>query len=138
MLIFYRTSIYANIVLHLQSKAIRIINNLNLIKSLQPLSHRRLVGDLSIFCRYFHRHCSQEIRAITPVLLRRFRTTRGSTHSHPFQFSLPTPRTISINHHSSQVQTICGACCLLLAFLNPTTCPLSLSRSSFFLCWGFV
>ena len=31
-----------------QSKAIRLINNPNLTKSLQPLSHRRLVGDPSI------------------------------------------------------------------------------------------
>ena len=41
-----------------QSKAIRLINNPNLTKSLQPLSHRRLVGDLSIFYRYFNGHCS--------------------------------------------------------------------------------
>ena len=34
-----------------QSKAIRLINNPNLTRSLQPLSHRRLVGDLSIFYR---------------------------------------------------------------------------------------
>ena len=39
-----------------QSKAIRLINNPNLTKSLQPLSHRRLVGDLSIFYKYFHGH----------------------------------------------------------------------------------
>ena len=32
-----------------QSKAIRPINNPNLAELLQPLSHRRLVGDLSIF-----------------------------------------------------------------------------------------
>ena len=32
-----------------QSKAIRLINNPNLNKSLQPLSHRRLAGDLSIY-----------------------------------------------------------------------------------------
>ena len=32
-----------------QSKAIRLINNPNLTKALQPLPHRRLVGDLSIF-----------------------------------------------------------------------------------------
>ena len=41
-----------------QSKAIRLINNPNLTKSLQPLSHRRLVGDLSIYYRYFNGHCS--------------------------------------------------------------------------------
>ena len=73
-----------------QSKAIRLINNPNLTKSLQRLSHRYLVGDLSIFCRYFNGHCSQEIRDIIPVPLRHVRTTRSSTHSHPFQVSLPT------------------------------------------------
>ena len=56
-----------------QSKAIRLINNPNLTKSLQPLAHSRLVGDLSIFYRYFNGHCSQEIRDIIPVPLRRVR-----------------------------------------------------------------
>ena len=78
-----------------QSKAIRLINNPNLTKSLQPLSHRRLVRDLSIFYRYFNGQCSQETRYIIPVPLRRVRTTRSSTHSHPFQVSLPNQRTLS-------------------------------------------
>ena len=38
-----------------QSKGIRLINNPNLTKSFQPLSHRRLDGYLSIFYRYFSR-----------------------------------------------------------------------------------
>ena len=75
-------------------------------KSLQPLSHRRLVGDLSIFYRYFNGHCSQEIRDIIPVPLRRVRTTRSSTHSHPFQVSLPNPRTLS--HKSSFIPRTCN------------------------------
>ena len=79
------------------------INNPNLTKSLQPLSHRRLVGDLSIFYRYFNGHCSQEIRDIIPVPLRRVRTT---IHSHPFQFSLPTSRTLS--HNSSFIPRTCN------------------------------
>ena len=82
-----------------QSKAICLINNPNLTKSLQPLSHRRLVGDLFIYYGYFYGHCSQEIRDIIPVPLRRVRTTRSSTHSHPFQVSLPNPRTLP--HKSS-------------------------------------
>ena len=92
-----------------QSKAIRLINNPNLTKSLQPLqplSRHRLVGDLSIFYRYFHRHCSQEIREIIPVPLRRARTTRSSTHSHPFQVLLPNPRTSS--HKSSFSPRTCN------------------------------
>ena len=87
-----------------QSKAIRLINNPNLTKSLQPLSHRRLVGDLSIYYRYFNGYCSQEIRDIVPVPPRRVRTTRSSTHSHPFQVSLPNPRTLS--HKSSLMERL--------------------------------
>ena len=89
-----------------QSNAIRLINNPNLAKSLQPLSHRRLVGDLSIFYRYLHGHCSQEIREIIYVPLRCVRTTRSSTHSHPFQVSLPNPRTLS--HKSSIIPRTCN------------------------------
>ena len=89
-----------------QSKAIRLINNPNLTKSLQPLSHRRLVGDLSIFYRYFNGHCSQEIRDIIPVPLRCVRTTRSSTHSHPFQVSLPTSQTLS--HKLSLIPRTCN------------------------------
>ena len=60
-----------------QSKAIRLINNPNLTNSLQSLSHRRLVADLSIFYRYFHGHCSEEIKNIIPDPMRRVRTTRS-------------------------------------------------------------
>ena len=107
-----------------QSKAIRLINNLYLTKSLQPLSHRRLVGDLSIFYRYFNGH-SQEIREIIPAPLRRVRTTRSSTHSHPFQVSLPTSRTIS--HKSSFIPRTCNLWNLL-----PSSCfPVSYNFPSF-------
>ena len=76
------------------------------VQSLQPLSHRRLVGDLSVFYRDFHGHCSQEIREIIPVPVRRVRTSRSSTHSHPFQVSLPTSQTLS--HKSSFIPRACN------------------------------
>ena len=82
------------------------INDANLTKILQPLSHRRLVGDLSIYYRYFHGHYSKEIRDIIPVPLRRVRTTRSSTYSHPFQVSLPNPRTLT--HKSSFIPGTCN------------------------------
>ena len=78
-----------------QSKVIRLFNDPNLTKSPQSLSHRRLVADLSIFYRYFHGHCSQEIKNIIPDPVRRVRATRSSTHSHPFQVALPNPRTLA-------------------------------------------
>ena len=100
-----------------QSKAIRLINNPNLTKSLQPLSHRRLVGDLSIFYRYFNGHCSQESGDIVLVPLRRVRTTRSSTHSHPFHFSLPNPRTLS--HKSSFIPRTCNLWNVLPSSCSP-------------------
>ena len=74
-----------------QSKAIRLINNPNLTNSPQSLFHRRLAADLSIFYRYFHGHCSQEIKNIISDPVRRVRITRSSTYSHPFQVTLPNP-----------------------------------------------
>ena len=60
-----------------------------------------------LFCfSFYHCHCSQEIREIIPVNLRRIRTTRSSTHSHPFQVSLPNPRTLS--HKSSFFPRTCN------------------------------
>ena len=88
-----------NLIERVQSKAIRLINNPNLTNSLQSRSHRRLVADLSIFYRYIHGHCSQEIKDIIPDPVRHVRTTRGSTHSHLFQVTLPNPRTLA--HKSS-------------------------------------
>ena len=135
------------------SKAIRLINHPDLTKSLQPLSHSGLVGDLSIFYRYFHGHYSQETGDIIPVPLRHVRTTRSSTHSHPIQVSLPTSQTLS--HKASFIPRTCNLWNVLpscfpesynlpsfkskinkldLISLSLLSCP----RSSFFLCWDFV
>ena len=76
-----------------QSKAINCINNSKITNSLQSLSHRRLVADLSIF------YCSQKTKNIIPDPVRRVQSTRSSTHSRPFQVTLPNPRTLA--HKSS-------------------------------------
>ena len=83
----------------IKSKAFRLINNQNLTNSLQSIYHCRLVADLSIFCKYFHGNCSLEIKNIIPGPASRLRTTRSSTQTHPFQVTLPSPRTLS--HKSS-------------------------------------
>ena len=79
--------------------AIRLINHPNFTNSLQSLSYLLLVADLSIFYRYFHGHCSLEIRNISPGPVRHVQTTRISTHSHPFQVTLSNSRTLA--HKSS-------------------------------------
>ena len=74
--------------------------------TITSLIHSSLVGDLSIVYRYFQGHFSQQIRDIIPVPLRRVRTTRSSTHLHPFQVSLPNPRTLS--HKSWFIPSTCN------------------------------
>ena len=106
----------------------------------------------SIFYRYFHGHCSHEIRNIIPFPLRHIRTTRSSTHSYPFQVSLPYPRTLS--HKLSFIPTtynlwnVLPSSCFPESYnlpsfkpkinkLDPISLsPLSLSLSSFFLLLG--
>ena len=126
--LWYHNS-YPNPRIHLldrvQSKAIRLIYNPSLTNSLQSLSHRRLVADLSIFYRYFHGHCSQEVKNFIPDPVRRVRTTRSSTNSHPFQVTLPNPRTQS--HKSSFIPRTSQ----LWNSLPPTTFPDSYNLSSF-------
>ena len=108
----------------MQSKTIRLMNNPNLTNSLQSLSHRRFVADLSNFHRYFHGYCSQEIKNIIPDPVRRVRTTRSSTHPHPFQATLPNPRTPSQNHLSFLELLNCRTHCHPLLSPNPTICHL--------------
>ena len=70
-------------------------------------------------------HCSQEIKNIIPDPVRRVRTTRGSTYSHPFQVTLPNPRTLS--YKSSFIPRTSQ----LWNSLPPTTFPESYNFSSF-------
>ena len=66
----------------------------------------------------------RKIRDIIPVPLRRFRDTRSSTHSHPFQVSRPTPRTLS--HKSSFISRTCNLWSVL-----PSSFPESYNSPSF-------
>ena len=111
-----------------QSKAIRLINNPSLTKSLQSLSHHRLVADLSIFYRYFYGNCSQEIKSIIPDPLKHVRPTRSSTQSHPFQVTLSNPRTLS--HKSSFISRTCQLWNTLLSTSFPESYNLACFKSN--------
>ena len=97
----------------------------DLTNSLQSLSHRCLVVDLSNFYSYFHGHYSQEIKNIIPDPVRRVRTTRSSTYLHPFQVTLPNLRTLA--HKSSFIPRTSQ----LWNSVPPTTFPESYNLSSF-------
>nr|CAH7753971.1 unnamed protein product [Callosobruchus chinensis] len=60
-----------------QRRAIRIIGDPALTCHLQPLSHRRAVGDLKLFYRYSSGFCYSELTSIIPPLSKPARCTRG-------------------------------------------------------------
>nr|CAH7720749.1 unnamed protein product [Callosobruchus chinensis] len=80
-----------------QRKAIRLIGDPALTCHLQPLPHRRAVGDLSLFYRYSNGFCSSELTSIIPPLSKPARCTRGTSSSHPKAVVLHISRTERYN-----------------------------------------
>lgn len=76
-----------------QRRAIRLINDPALTDKLPSLAHRRAVGDLSLFYRYFHDLCSDELNSIIPPVIRPSRQTRGASRLQSLAVSLTTLRT---------------------------------------------
>ena len=72
----------------IQKRAIRLIDDPVLAGRLPTLAHRRAVGDLSLFYRYFHRYCSEELASIIPPRAVRNRVTRGVMHMQPYTVQL--------------------------------------------------
>ena len=70
-----------------------MINDPNLTSNLQPLEHRRRVGMLSLFYRYYHGACSDELSSLIPPHRVTSRETRSTTLIHPFAVDLKTMRT---------------------------------------------
>ena len=81
----------------IQRKAVRLIDHPFLTRKLPSLAHRRAVGDLSLFYRYYHGLCSEELSSIVPPLDKPNRATRRTSHMHPFTVQLPTHRTSSVS-----------------------------------------
>nr|CAH7759755.1 unnamed protein product [Callosobruchus chinensis] len=67
----------------IQGRVIRLIGDSALTCHLQPLSHWRAVGDLSLFYSYLNGFCSSELTSIIPPLYKPARCTRGTSSSYP-------------------------------------------------------
>nr|CAH7759036.1 unnamed protein product [Callosobruchus chinensis] len=76
-----------------QRRAIRLIDDPASTCHLQPLSHRRVVGNLSLFYQNSNGFCSSELTSIIPPLSKPARCTRGNSSSHPKAVVLHTSRT---------------------------------------------
>nr|CAH7762924.1 unnamed protein product [Callosobruchus chinensis] len=76
-----------------QRRAIRLIGDPALTCNLQPLFHRRAVGDLLLFYRYSKGFCSSELTSIFPPVSKPARCTRRTSSSHPKAVVLHSSRT---------------------------------------------
>nr|CAH7756402.1 unnamed protein product [Callosobruchus chinensis] len=76
-----------------QRRAIRLMGDPALICHLQPLSHWRAVGDLSLCYRYSNGFCSSELTSIISPLSKPAGCTSGTSSSHPKAVVVHTSRT---------------------------------------------
>ena len=82
-----------NSCLSLLDRIQRRITNLigpNLSLTLQSLSHRRNVASLSLFYKYLHGHCSDDLKVLTPDIKAFSRVTRYSTKAHSMTVQVPS------------------------------------------------
>ena len=71
-----------------------------LYKFIHNLEHRRNMGCVSLFYRYFHGVCSSGIRQLMPDVKSFGRSTRLSENSHPFCIDWPVDRTTHYRENS--------------------------------------
>ena len=77
----------------IQKRAIRLIGDSALTDTLDFLAHRRSVSALSLFYRFYHGFCSDEIKSIIPQKASFARNMRFSKIQHPYALKLDTNRT---------------------------------------------
>ena len=79
-----------NILDAIQRRAIRLIGDPAVTDSLDSLAHRRSVSVLSLFYRYYHGFCSDEIKSIILPKASFARNTRFSKIQHRYALKLDT------------------------------------------------
>ena len=73
----------------IQKRVVNIVGP-QLAAKLQSLSHRRDVASLSLFYKYYHGLCSDELSSLVPPTKVFNRRTRLSTNSHTFTVEVPS------------------------------------------------
>ena len=81
-------SCYLELLDKLQKRICRTVGP-SLAASLEPLAHRRNVGSLSLFYRYYFGRCSSELAELVPLPYSRGRSTRYSDRLHDFSVNIP-------------------------------------------------
>lgn len=90
----------------IQKRAIMLIDDGRVSNSIDSLKHRRDVGCVALFYRYFHGRCSAEIRGLIPSVQLFSRTTRLSRGAHPFHVVTTFQRTTHYRDSSFFSRTV--------------------------------
>ena len=88
----------------IQKRAIRLIDDSSLTDSLDSLTHRRNVSALSLYYRFYHGMCSDELKSIIPPEACFARSTRFADSQHPFAVKLEKCRTTSFANDFKELE----------------------------------
>lgn len=83
-----------NLVERLQKKAFRLIGDKKITDQIDTLKHRRIVGAVTLFYRYFYGECSSELSGLIPPLHNSILVTRMSAQAHPYVLASEFCRTV--------------------------------------------
>ena len=81
-------SCYMELLDKIQKRICRTVG-FSLVPSLEPLGHRRIVANLSLFYRYCFSRCSSELAQLVPLPYSPGRSTRYSDRLHDFSVTIP-------------------------------------------------
>jgi hypothetical protein len=82
------------VVERLQKKAFRLIDDMNVTNRIDTLEHRRIVGAVTLFYRYYYGECSSELLDLIPPLHSSILVSRLSAQAHPYVVASEFCRTV--------------------------------------------
>ena len=123
------SSPYASLLDRIESGAVHLIGDPSLTSTLDPLSLRRGVASLSLFCRCYFGHCSDELATCIPPPMARPRSTRQATFAHNYCVELSNARISRFSGGFFPSASTFGTLSLPLCFRLPSTFLPSKGRS---------
>nr|CAI5856675.1 unnamed protein product [Callosobruchus analis] len=98
LLLLYKAQIRSSLEYCSHKRTVRLIDVPKATKDLHSLQHRRTVADLTLFDRFYHGSCSNDLSQIIISKTVRTRITKEASRAHPYQVEVPIPRTGALQY----------------------------------------